>query len=454
MRSAGALRAAAQSGRARASRCSVDNAAIATRSSWSASRLATSSSPLDPSYSATTSLGRQQYLFRAVRLLHQSHALLQAQQSTPPPPPPPPPPSTSQSDSTPSSTDKSAPEKSQPPATKDSTSTEVSDSKPNKTLAERAKELWATAKYLFKFYFNGVKQIWANRTLVKQVQTRVASGGAALTRQESQLIRTHEADMRKLPLFLFILLILEEALPLVVIWAPSLLPSTCILPNQLIKIRMGEEVKRAEAVQALKQAESLKEVLPVIHESGGRGAKPTQPHSGEEAAKLLDRFSSEELTQLAKIFSLSTWGGSAMIRRRLDSHIAYIRSDDQLMCVDSLNSIPQHVDALAKACGERGLRCTGIEHREMFESLRAWLRYTTRNPDTRTLSNPSLALLPLQLYNPAALQEVKTELEAESARGLIDKTKDVLREVVEEEKKVLDRDEKSKQESERKQRQQ
>ena len=50
-----------------------------------------------------------------------------------------------------------------------------------------------------------------------------------------------------------------------------------------------------------------------------------------------------------------------------------------------------------------------------------------------------------------ALQEVKSEVEAESARGLIDKTKDVLREVVDEEKKVLDRDEKSKIESERKQ---
>lgn len=140
-----------------------------------------------------------------------------------------------------------------------------------------------------------------------------------------------------------------------------------------------------------------------------------------------------------------------MVRRRLDTHLAYLRTDDQLMCVDGFSAIPQHVDALAKACGERGLRCTGIEHREMFESLRTWLRLTTRNPDTRRMETSSLALLPLQLYNPAALQEVKSEVEAESARGLIDKTKDVLREVVDEEKKVLDRDEKSKIESERKQ---
>ena len=124
------------------------------------------------------------------------------------------------------------------------------------------------------------------------------------------------------------------------------------------------------------------------------------------------------------------------------------------MCVDGYSAIPQHVDALAKACGERGLRCSGIEHREMFDSLRHWLRLTTRNPDTRSLSNSSIALLPMQLYNPASLQDVKSELEAESNRGLIDKTKDVLREVVEEEKKVAHREEKSKIEENNKKHQQ
>ncbi|TKY85460.1 hypothetical protein EX895_005622 [Sporisorium graminicola] len=448
MQASGALRVAAQSSRARATRSTFNNAAIASRSSWSSIGLATTlrSTPT-PQTSSATALRRQQYLFSAVRSLHQSHTFLQAQQqSTPKTPPSAPKPQSTHTSSIPENTQQQL-------ATKDAASTEVADAKSNKTLTERAKELWATAKYLFKFYFNGVKQIWANRTLVKAVQARVAGGGAALTREESQLIRTHESDMRKLPLFLFILLILEEALPLVVIWAPSLLPSTCILPNQLIKIRMGEEVKRAEAYQQLKQSENVKQLLPVI-EVSSRGAKLAQAHSGE-AADLIKTLSSEELSKLAKVFSLSTWGGSAMIRRRLDAHIAYVRQDDQLMCADGgFSSIPQHVDALSKACGERGLRCSGIEHQEMFESLRKWLRLTTRNPDTRSLSDHSVALLPLQLYNPSSLQDVKTELEAESARGLIDKTKDVLREVVEEEKKVLDRDERAKSESQRKQQQQ
>ncbi|SPO23706.1 uncharacterized protein UTRI_03767_B [Ustilago trichophora] len=435
MQTSNALRAAAQCSRTQATR---RIAATATRSTLRSTASLTASRSITPTCSSST-IRRQQFLFGAVRMMHQSHMLLQAQKK----------PTQSPTPSTSENTQLS---------TKDSSSTSVTTNteKPAKTLTERAKELWATAKYLFKFYFNGVKQIWANRTRVRDVQARVASGGAALTREESQLIHTHNSDMRKLPLFLFILLILEEALPLVVIWAPSLLPSTCILPNQLTKIRMGQEVKRAEAFQQLKESDSLKDLLPVVVEgSSQKGAQLTQAHVAEQQSEdskdLLNSLSSEDLSKLAKMFTLSTWGGSAMIRRRLDTHMAYIREDDALMCADGgVGAIPQHIDALAKACGERGLRCSGIEHRDMFESLRTWLRYTTRNPDTRTLSDHSVALLPLQLYNPASLQEVKSELEAESARGLIDKTKDVLREVVEEEKKVLNREERSKQESDRK----
>lgn len=386
-------------------------------------------------------------------MLHRSHTLLQAQKSASPSTKQTSTASTSKSQPTSSTTQPSGSEPSQQIAKTDSTSNEVTDAKPNKTLTERAKELWATAKYLFKFYFNGVKQIWANRTRVQLVRARVADGGAPLSREESQLIHTHQSDMRKLPLFLFILLILEEALPLVVIWAPSLLPSTCILPNQLTKIRMGQEVKRAEAFAQLEQSESLKQLVPVVQESSD-GARLTEAHSGEASADVLQKISAEDLTRLAKMFSLSTWGGSSMIRRRLDTHLSYVRQDDELMCVDGYSAIPQHVDALAKACGERGLRCSGIEHREMFDSLRHWLRLTTRNPDTRSISNSSIALLPLQLYNPASLQTVKSELEAESNRGIIDKTKDVLREVVEEEKKVAHRDEQSKIEQQNKKHQQ
>lgn len=70
--------------------------------------------------------------------------------------------------------------------------------------------------------------------------------------------------MRKLPLFVAILLILEEVLPLVVIYAPSLLPSTCVLPSQLTKMRSEEERRRANAVKTLANDENVRKIVDVL----------------------------------------------------------------------------------------------------------------------------------------------------------------------------------------------
>ncbi|PWY99604.1 hypothetical protein BCV70DRAFT_142514, partial [Testicularia cyperi] len=424
-----------------ASRSSMATYANTVLAHSSSTRFGPGSTGLPQLSDTEAALRRQRALFQAVRGLHQTHMLLRAADKsrtlTPASQPAPKAPST------------------KTPATTAAQTSSASTPAPTgqKSLSERAKELWATAKYLFKFYFNGVKQIWANRTKVGEVEARVKAGGEALTREEFQLIRTHKADMRKLPLFLFILLILEEALPLVVIWAPSLLPSTCVLPSQLTKIRMADEVKRAEAYNKLQETPAIKALLPVIKDAVGSEVAQQQPESD-----ALSAVSSEELVQIAKMYSLATWGGSSMVRRRLESHLAYLREDDAMMSgggSDSrYRSIPQHIDALAKACSERGLRSTGIEPKEMFETLRTWVRFTTALPDSKQISTPSLPFLSLQLYNPAQLADIKSSLEQESQRGLIDKTKDVLREVVAEEKKVLSRDESAKLEVESKHQQQ
>lgn len=65
--------------------------------------------------------------------------------------------------------------------------------------------------------------------------------------------------------FLLILLILEEALPLVVLYAPFLLPSTCILPNQRARILWKRDdaqyLARDEVRRILAEAGSPSKVL-------------------------------------------------------------------------------------------------------------------------------------------------------------------------------------------------
>lgn len=64
--------------------------------------------------------------------------------------------------------------------------------------------------------------------------------------------------------FLLILIILEEALPLIVLYAPFLLPSTCILPNQRARITWKRDDAqynaRSEARRILLSAGSLQSI--------------------------------------------------------------------------------------------------------------------------------------------------------------------------------------------------
>lgn len=159
--------------------------------------------------------------------------------------------------------------------------------------------------------------------------------------------------MLKLPLFVAILVILEEILPLVVIYLPSLLPSTCILPSQLETIHSATELKRHRVISDLQAPES--EVAKV---SG----------AGSDLGDVLSQLSSQALSQLATVYNLATWGTQGMLRSRIASHLRYLRDDDGLMSEGrGFNSVPQDKVGLVKACSERGLRAVGLPHAEQVQ---------------------------------------------------------------------------------------
>jgi LETM1 and EF-hand domain-containing protein 1 len=50
---------------------------------------------------------------------------------------------------------------------------------------------------LLKFYFRGLKAINTHRKQVAAIRSRIATGGAALSRAESRFIRTFQQDALK-----------------------------------------------------------------------------------------------------------------------------------------------------------------------------------------------------------------------------------------------------------------
>jgi LETM1 and EF-hand domain-containing protein 1 len=77
---------------------------------------------------------------------------------------------------------------------------------------------------------------------------RARSAGTPLSRAETRFIRTYKQDVLKLVPFILIAVVLEEIIPLLVLYAPGMLPSTCILPSQRARItRARREGQRAFA---------------------------------------------------------------------------------------------------------------------------------------------------------------------------------------------------------------
>lgn len=300
-----------------------------------------------------------------------------------------------------------------------------------------------------------------------------------MTWGEARLARTHKSDLKKLPLFLAILIIVEEVLPLVVIYAPFLLPSTCILPSQLLKIRHGEEVKRAAAVERLRTSDKVRELmalagLPGPNKGSSLGGAVSRrieqqvtdlPALSDEARAELSaawqNLSDDVLADLNVVFGLPTrFRPARVLRANLERHVGNVMSDDillhvgkqttaasqpqsaQLSTMTSTGSdagspelstavddadisdehsrprdFPQDVPTLSSVASERGLRASEVDGHDMASELRSWTEMTrhlvARRSKAAVGSDASLpspkfsaveiAFLPLSLYPPPNL---------------------------------------------------
>lgn len=225
--------------------------------------------------------------------------------------------------------------------------------------ASRLKKFWHRGKELVKFYFRGAKLIVTNANTARALRKRVRSGGAPLTRAEWQLTRTSVDDIKRLVPFVLVLLLLEEALPLLVIYVPSLLPSTCVLPSQ--RHRMDQ--KRAQ-----KQLRAL--------EDGREHLR----RSAADSALSLETLDAANISTLCGLFSLSRIGPNALRRRRLQSHLHYLAEDDRLLANELISAKSlAHLseEQLRQAVAERGLIPTGSNVAQLRIQLESWVTRTT-----------------------------------------------------------------------------
>lgn len=176
-----------------------------------------------------------------------------------------------------------------------------------------------TSIELLKFYLRGSKLIWTRQKLIKELSP-------PKDRVDYRFIHTQRQDVKKVVPFLFMALILEELIPIMILYVPSLLPSTCILPAQSARIR-ARKVEAAAAAQRVLSA------------------------SGKETDVRLG--SSIYSRQLCYLYGLPGWGPSLLQTWRTERHLAFVARDDKFLKPEDITKMKEI--ELDEALIERGL---------------------------------------------------------------------------------------------------
>lgn len=115
--------------------------------------------------------------------------------------------------------------------------------------------LFALGKASLGFYKTGIKAIYGNYKLTREIRSRVGEenrrtpriqllGQGLISRGEYQLIQRTYADISRAPLFALIFAIFSEWTPVVVVAFSSAVPRTLWIPKQVEKARTRLEARR------------------------------------------------------------------------------------------------------------------------------------------------------------------------------------------------------------------
>ncbi|KIJ39466.1 hypothetical protein M422DRAFT_32714 [Sphaerobolus stellatus SS14] len=225
--------------------------------------------------------------------------------------------------------------------------------------------IWHNLKQIFWFYYGGVKTIFTSRKEVVAMQKRVKDARAkgedvSLTRREARFIKTYKQDIMRLFPFIITVLIAEEAVPFLILWAPKILPSTCLLPTQHDRIRAK---RRANQLSHLELAQSLLAT-----------DKTSIPSLGE---KGIGGLSSSLTTAVSGILDQSTWFPTFVQRWRLQRYLSKLAADDAIISKEDMGAHLNTSELLA-ILEERGLVSkSSLPFSEHFQKLQWWLKGAT-----------------------------------------------------------------------------
>ncbi|KAH8093921.1 hypothetical protein BXZ70DRAFT_1079150 [Cristinia sonorae] len=242
--------------------------------------------------------------------------------------------------------------------------------------ASRIRTLFHQAKELFKFYVRGLKLIFTNSKRAKEMQERVKAGGPPLSRWETRFIRTCKEDMLKLIPFAMIIIILEEIIPLVVLYAPFILPSTCILPSQKERI----DAKKREKQRVF--LASYQEIFAQLAENAAADASVDSSLSGVLVKPI------------AGLVGLSTYTPRFLQVSALKRHLKMLSDDDALLLHEHKGAHLTQAE-LRQALFDRGIITDEVPQDLWRSRLNWWLDSAEKLSSSSSAADPASVRLRL-----------------------------------------------------------
>ncbi|PVG00648.1 hypothetical protein CPB86DRAFT_782483 [Serendipita vermifera] len=261
--------------------------------------------------------------------------------------------------------------------------------------ADTFKVWWHKLKEMTKFYFFGVTKLGReHRILASDVRKRLKESeqsgahGPAQWRDREFLI-TYRKDLFRLVPFISIIVILEEILPLVIIYAPFLLPSTCKLPAQARRIEDLADEKRWNSLVSLANIMRLQNELQAQKVSGLQpGSKGLLGHEEGLAEGRLDRLPEGSIQLLCRLLGIAPYGPSSYLKFRLRKTLAALSAEDtyftspnsQASSASAIGSTSNPISQLSMGelrtvLGRRGFAHTQLTVSELRDNLRWWLQW-------------------------------------------------------------------------------
>ena len=162
--------------------------------------------------------------------------------------------------------------------------------------------------------------------------------------------------MVRLAPFLIIVVLLEEVIPLIAIYAPFMLPSTCILPSQRERIENAKRSKQAAYVANNRQlfrhlATAESGHLPL-------GLLRGNPSLAEVVCGCIFlrswSLSCVLIMHWHRALRLPTWGPNAMRIWRIRRYLLHISEDDELLIKEDMSAKLSPIE-ITEALLERGM---------------------------------------------------------------------------------------------------